>query len=132
MDRDNESTAMGETRRGPVQEKILRTWTFWIRTGLRDECRLHLEATKLREMNAAPGNERATAVFRDLGDGSTEVAVVSIWTSMEMIRRYVDVEDMQPSIDPADRPKLLDREPMVRHEVMTDEDVFSVLPAEWR
>lgn len=121
---------MVEKKSGSVQDKILRTWTFWIRTGLREECRHHLEATKLREMNAAPGNERAVAVFRDLGDGSTEVVVVSIWTSMDMIRRYVDVEGMQPSIDPADRPKLLDREPMVRHEVLTD-DVFSLLPAAW-
>ena len=76
MNRDTESVAMTETTRGPLQDKILRTWTFWIRSDLREECRLHLEATKLKEMNAAPGNERATAVFRDLGDGSTEVAVV--------------------------------------------------------
>jgi heme-degrading monooxygenase HmoA len=123
---------MAEMSRAPLQEKILRTWTFWIRTELREECQTYLETTKLREMNAAPGNERATAVFRDLGDGSTEVAVVSLWTSMDMIRRYVDVEDMQPSIDPADRKKLLDREPVVRHEILTDDDVFSVLPADWR
>jgi len=123
---------MTETARGPRQEKILRTWTFWIRKDLLEECRTYLETTKLREMNAAPGNECATAVFRDLGDGSIEVAVVSIWTSMDLLRRYVDVTHMQPSIDPADRHKLLDREPVVRHETLIDDDMLSVLPADWR
>ena len=28
---------------------ILRTWTFWIHSHLREECRLHLEATKLAD-----------------------------------------------------------------------------------
>ena len=132
MNRDNESAAMAESQRGPVQDKILRTWTFWIRTELREECRLHLEATKLKEMNAAPGNERAAALFRDLGDGTTEVAVVSVWESMEAIRRYVGTEPLQPSIDAEDRKKLFDREPIVRHYAMTDQSTFPLMPPEWR
>jgi heme-degrading monooxygenase HmoA len=90
-----------------------------------------MENYKLKEMNAAPGNERATAIFRDLGDGSTEVVVISIWESMDMIRRFVRTEH-QPSIHPDDRAKLLDRDPVVRHEVISDEHVFSLMPADWR
>ncbi len=122
---------MDGVSRGPAKEKILRTWTFWIHTHLRDECQEYMENVKLKEMNAAPGNERATAIFRDLGDGSTEVAVISIWESMDMIRRFVTSEHL-PSIHPEDRKKLLDRDPVVRHEVISDEHVFSLMPADWR
>ncbi|MGI4777750.1 MAG: hypothetical protein ACRYGA_06465 [Janthinobacterium lividum] len=122
---------MDNFSRDPATEKILRSWTFWIPTHLRDECQTYMDAVKLRQMNAAPGNERATAIFRDLGDGSTEVAVISIWESMEMIRRFVTNETL-PSIHPEDRAKLIDRDPVVRHEVITAEHVFSLMPAEWR
>ena len=122
---------MNGSSRGPAAEKILRTWTFWIPTHLRQECQEYMENVKLKEMNAAPGNERATAIFRDLGDGSTEVATISIWDSMDMIRQFVRNESL-PSIHPEDRKKLLDRDPVVRHEVITDEHVFSLMPADWR
>lgn len=122
---------MDNFSQGPATEKILRSWTFWIHTHLREECQEYMENYKLKEMNAAPGNERATAIFRDLGDGSTEVAVISIWESMDMIRRFVRTEH-QPSIHPEDRAKLLDRDPVVRHEVLSDEHVFSLMPADWR
>ena len=122
---------MNDLSRGPAMEKILRTWTFWIHTHLHGECQTYLENVKLKEMNAAPGNERATAIFRDLGDGSTEVTVISIWESMDMIRKFAKTECL-PSIDPEDRKKLLDRDPVVRHEVINDEHVFSLMPADWR
>lgn len=113
-------------------DKIFRAWTFWIRTPLRQECQTYLETIKLKEMNAAPGNERAAALFRDLGDGTTEVAVVSVWESMDAIRQYVGTEPLQPSIDAEDRKKLFDREPIVRHYAMTDQSTFPLMPAEWR
>ncbi|RZI77982.1 MAG: hypothetical protein EOP80_02710 [Variovorax sp.] len=34
-------------------DKILRTWTFWIRTEHRQELHDHLEAGRLQEMRAA-------------------------------------------------------------------------------
>ena len=113
-------------------DKIFRAWTFWIRTSVLEECQTYLETVKLKEMNAAPGNERAAALFRDLGDGTIEVAVVSVWESMDAIRQYVGTEPLQPSIDAEDRKKLFDREPIVRHYAMTDQDAFPLMPAEWR
>jgi heme-degrading monooxygenase HmoA len=113
-------------------DKIFRTWTFWIRAALREECEAYMEGVKLREMNAAPGNERAAALFRDLGDGTVEVAVVSVWESMEMIRNYTGAEHMQPSIHPDDRKKLFDRDPVVRHYTMTDEKTLPLMPIGWR
>jgi hypothetical protein len=111
---------------------ILRTWTFWIHTPLREECRLHLEATKLAQMRAACGNRRAAALFRDCGDGTTVVTVMSIWDSMDSIRAFAGREVQQPSIDAQDRGKLFDREPVVRHYPLSHADALLPLPAEWR
>ena len=106
---------------------ILRVWTFWILTSQREECRDHLERTKLKEYRSAAGCQRAVALFRDLGDGSTEVTFVSIWDSMEHIRAHVGDDVQRSTIDPADRRKLLDREPTVRHYRTTDPIAESVM-----
>ncbi|MBU1357542.1 MAG: antibiotic biosynthesis monooxygenase [Gammaproteobacteria bacterium] len=113
-------------------DKILRTWTFWIRSDLRDECREHLEATKLKEMRAATGNHRAAALFRDREDGTTVVVVMSVWDSMESIRAFSGGDHEQPSIDPADLKKIFDRDHRVGHYSMSDVNVRAMLPPEWR
>ena len=106
---------------------ILRTWTFWIHTALREECRLHLEATKLPELRHQPGNRRAAAVFRDLDDGTTEVVVMSVWDAMASIEAFAGKALLAPTIDPNDRPKLFDHEPQVRHYSM---ESLADVPAE--
>jgi heme-degrading monooxygenase HmoA len=118
--------------KGIGMNKIFRAWTFWIHAHLREECQLHLESTLLKAMNAAPGNERASALFRDMGDGTTEVVVASVWESMEMILQYAGSDHHQPTIDPADRGKLFDREPTVRHFTMTSEEAILLMPSAWR
>ena len=111
---------------------ILRAWTFWILTPLCEECREHLERTKLKEYRSASGCQRAVALFRDLGDGSTEVAFVSVWNSMEDIRAHVGDDLRRSTIDPSDRRKLLDREPTVRHYEVTNSSNVGTMPQEWR
>jgi hypothetical protein len=111
---------------------ILRTWTFWIHTDLREECREHLEATKLEEMRAALGNRRATAIFRDRNDGTTVVVVMSIWDSMASIHAFSGGDHDQPSVDPADLLKIFDRDQKVGHYSMSDPNVMVLLPPEWR
>jgi hypothetical protein len=101
---------------------ILRTWTFWIHTAVREECRVHLDATKLPELRRQPGNRRAAAVFRDLEDGTTQVVVMSVWDSMASIEAFVGKATLAPSIDPNDRPKIFDHEPQVRHYPMRSLD----------
>lgn len=113
-------------------DKILRTWTFWIRTDLRDECKAHLETTKLQEMRSAPGNDRAAALFRDRNDGTTVVVVMSIWDSMDSIRAFAGDDLEQPSVDPADLAKIFDRDRKVGHYSMSDASVRALLPPEWR
>ncbi len=117
---------------GPAMDNILRAWTFWIHAHLHEECREYLESTKLKELSATPGCQRAAALFRDLSDGTTEVVVVSVWDSMESIRAFAGDEPLKPTIDPKDREKLFDREPTVRHYAMSDQSAIALLPAEWR
>jgi heme-degrading monooxygenase HmoA len=114
-------------------DKILRAWTFWIHSHLREECREYLEATKLKELVAVPGNLRAAALFRDLDDGTTEVVVVSLWDSMDSIVAFVGKDDLlKPTIEPSDRAKLFDREPHVRHFKMSNPDAAALIPPGWK
>jgi heme-degrading monooxygenase HmoA len=108
----------------PPGEKILRSWTFWIRTHQLDECREHLDGTTLKAMRAAPGNERAAALFRSHTDGTTEVVVISLWDSMDSVLAFAGSDHRQPTIDPSDRPKLFDHEQVVRHYVVWDDSAF--------
>ena len=123
---------LGSNNASDYMGRILRTWTFWIHSHLREECREHLEATKLQEMRAAQGNKRAAALFRDRNDGTTVVVVMSIWDSMESIRAFSGGDPEQPSIDPADLPKIFDRDHKVGHYSMSDANVRALLPPEWQ
>lgn len=112
-------------------DKILRTWTFWIRSDLRTDCEAHLEATKLQEMRDAPGNLRAAALFRERNDGTTIVVVMSIWDSMESIRAFAGGDAAQPSIDAADMAKIFDSDQKVGHYPLSD-CLRTLLPPEWQ
>lgn len=111
--------------------KILRTWTFWIRTELRQEVHDYLEAGRLREMRAAPGNLRVSAVFRERKDGTTVVVVMSIWDSWESIRALVGDDQDQPWIAPEELAQLFDSDNKVGHYFLSDASVRELLPPEW-
>ena len=111
---------------------ILRTWTFWIRSADEAVCRAYLETIKLEEMRSAPGNCRATALFRAREDGTTVVVVMSTWDSMESVRAFSGNDHEAPSVDPADRAKIFDLEPKVRHYAMSDMTALALIPPEWR
>lgn len=114
-----------------MTDQILRAFTFWIRTSLRDECRAYLESTKLKELAQAPGCRRSAALFRNLGDGTTEVVVVSLWQSIDCIKAAFAEDFQQPGIDSAVRHKLFDREPTVRHYAINDGDALALVPPGW-
>ena len=58
------AAADAPTAKDLMTDKLLRAFTFWIRTELRDECRVYLESTKLKELAQAPGCRRAAALPR--------------------------------------------------------------------
>jgi len=116
----------------PAAANVLRAFTFWIRSHLRDECNAYLESTRLKELRSAPGIQRAAAVFRDLGDGTTEVIVMSVWNSMESILAFAGTEPLKPIVETNIQHKLFDREPTVRHYSLSEPNALDLLPPEWR
>lgn len=112
---------------------ILRSYGFWIVTSRREECLEYLENNTLKEMTTVPGNLRATALFRDLEDGATEVTILSLWDSPRSVAAYLGSRASRtPKIDPSILPKLYDREPYVRQYALSDPHALELMPAEWR
>lgn len=109
---------------------IVRTWTCWIRTEHTEFCRQYVETGKLAEMRASPGNLSARTIYRDLGDGTTEVVFLSLWDSMDSILRFAGGQSTRPTgqDNPSEAHMFVDREPLVRHHEIKagePEDPFS-------
>ena len=102
--------------RASVAQQIVRTWICWVRTEHVAFCRAHVETRQLAAMRAADGNVEAITHCRDMGDGMTEVAFLSLWESMDPVRRFVGEEVSAPfwKISPREERMTLDREPVVR------------------
>jgi hypothetical protein len=100
--------------------QILRTWTFWIHAAIEDECRTDVEQLILARMRLAPGNRRASVLFKDARDGTLEVVVLSIWDSLKHIKAFVGPDYLQPTISPAHLGKVFDKEPAVHHYAMNE------------
>ena len=100
-------------------DHVLRAWTFWIHAHLQDECRADLEHFVFRQMRQAPGHQRVCALFRDAGDGTLEVMVLSLWDSIAHIQAFAGPDYLQPVILPAHLDKVFDREPTVHHFAMS-------------
>jgi len=109
---------------------ILRSWTFWIRLALRDECREYLDQVTLPLLRGRPGSLYATALFRDLPDGTVEVVVASVWENMESVRGHAGEDLLQPAVDPEMRARMVDRDIVVRHTLIDPVDLSAGLPPE--
>ena len=66
---------------------IVRTWRGRTRIDDADRYLEHLEATGLREYRATTGNRGVQVLRRDVGN-EAEFLVVSLWDSMEAVRRF--------------------------------------------
>ena len=95
--------------------QILRTWTFWIHEAIEEECRRDVEQMVLTRMRAAPGNQRASVLLNNAGDGTVEVSVLSLWESLAHIVAFAGPNYLQPTISSDHEAKVFDREPTVRH-----------------
>ena len=90
-------------------------WRGWIRTQDRAEYAAYLQETGVGEYRATPGNLDASALYRDLGDGTTEVVTVSRWTSMAAVQGFAGDEPGTARFYPEDDRYLVGREPFVVH-----------------
>ena len=71
-----------------VQGLILRRWSALIRTADREAYRDYIAGTGGTDYTSTPGNRGYQMTMRDLGDGTTEVATLSWWTSFDAIRAF--------------------------------------------
>ena len=94
---------------------IFRKWTGRIRTADRAAYVAYIVGTGLADYAKTPGNRGYQMVTRDLGDGTTEVATMSWWDSMDSIRGFAGDDPTRARYYPEDDAFLLDRPEHVEH-----------------
>ena len=99
---------------------ILRRWTGRIRTADEAEYTAYIAGTGGVEYAETPGNLGWQMVFRELGDGTSEVATLSWWTDFDAVRAFAGPQPERAVYYPEDDRFLLDRPPGVDHFQVAD------------
>lgn len=94
---------------------ILRRWTGRIRTADEAEYRDYIAGTGGVEYQRTPGNLGWQMVFRDLGDGTSEVTTLSWWSDLSVIKGFAGENYERAVYYPEDDRFLLDRPLSVDH-----------------
>lgn len=94
---------------------ILRRWTGRIRTADEAEYRAYIAKTGGKAYLATPGNRGWQMVFRDLGEGTSEVQALSWWTDLDVIKGFAGEAYETAVYYPEDDRFLLARPPNVDH-----------------
>lgn len=99
---------------------IARTWRGATRAEHADVYREYLEKTGLKEYRATPGNLGVVALRRVVG-GNAEFLLISLWESMDAVRRFAGDEPERAVFYPEDERYLVQRDLHVDHyEVIGD------------
>ena len=93
---------------------IVRTWRGWTRSEDADRYVEYLRETGLKEYRSTPGNRGAWTLRRTEGD-LCEFVTVSLWESLEDVRRFAGDEVERAVFYPEDDEFLVERELTVRH-----------------
>ena len=88
---------------------ILRRWRGVIRTGEREAYRAYIAGTGGSDYISTPGNLGWQMLFRDLGDGTSEVVTLSWWRSLDDIRAFAGADVATARYYPDDDRFLLER-----------------------
>lgn len=104
---------------------ILRKWTGRIRTSDRAEYAAYIEATGGEAYLATPGNLGWQMIFRDLGDGTSEVSTLSWWPDMAAVHGFAGPSPEIAVYYPEDDRFLLDRPRHVEHHEVAAGSLFS-------
>ena len=94
---------------------ILRRWAALIRTADREAYVDYIAGTGGSDYTATPGTRGSQMTMRDLGDGTTEVATLSWWTSLDAIRAFAGEDIAVARYYPEDDRYLLTRPEHVEH-----------------
>ena len=97
---------------------IARVWHGAVRAGRGDAYAAYLDATGVREIRATPGNLGVLVLRRD-EPTQTEFTFISLWDSMDAIRRFAGDDVERAHYYPEDRDFLLHLEPTVTHHAVT-------------
>jgi heme-degrading monooxygenase HmoA len=93
---------------------IARTWRGAVRAEDADAYLDYLEATGLKEYRETPGN-RGVLALRRIEAGRCEYLIVSLWESLEAVRRFAGEDPEQAVFYPEDDRFLIDRDPTSVH-----------------
>lgn len=94
---------------------IARIWRGWTAQDTADEYVEYVKATGMAEYVATPGNLDAYMLRRDLDDGRTEFVTVTLWTSMEAVRRFAGEQPDRAVFYPEDDRFLVERDLTATH-----------------
>ena len=93
---------------------IARTWRGSTRAEDAESYLDYLSRTGLAAFQATPGN-RGAIVFRRIADGRAEFFLVSLWESLEAVRRFAGEEESRAVFFPDDDRYLVGRDLHVDH-----------------
>ena len=93
---------------------IARLWRGAVRPERGDAYAAYLDRTGVTECRATPGNQGVWVLRRNLAD-HTEFVFISLWESMEAIRRFAGDDVERARYYPEDREFLLYLEANVAH-----------------
>ena len=94
---------------------LLRRWKGRIRTAERGAYAAYIAGTGGSDYTSTPGNLGFQMLFRDLGDGSSEVTTLSWWRDLADIKAFAGEDIALARYYPEDDRYLLDRQLHVEH-----------------
>jgi heme-degrading monooxygenase HmoA len=105
----------------PSSRAIARIWRGRTLAAKADEYQAYLDSSGISRIRATPGNLGVTLLRRNDG-GKTEFLVMSIWESVDAIKKFAGEDYQKAVILPRDREYLLEVESDVLHyEILRDE-----------
>lgn len=93
---------------------IARIWRGVTLAERADDYLEHLRETGLRDFEQTPGNRGVYVVRRVQGE-HCEFQIISLWDSMDAVRRFAGKEAERSRYYAEDEQYLLEMEPLVRH-----------------
>ena len=102
-------------------QTVARIWRGRTLAAKADEYEAYLFASGIRRVRATPGNLGVTVLRRAEGD-QTEFLVISIWESLDAVKRFAGADYEKAVILDRDREYLVEVEPTVRHYAVEKEE----------
>jgi heme-degrading monooxygenase HmoA len=100
---------------------IARIWRGRTTSVKADEYEAYLFASGITKVRQTPGNRGVTVLRREDG-GQTEFLVISIWDSLDAVKRFAGRDYDKAVILERDREYLVEVEPTVRHYAIEKEE----------